>query len=140
MGNHIQGNGQLLVKHGNNLKESRKFSLRRGDVILVDLDGACGGEKKGVRPAVVLQNDSGNEYGATTIIAPITSQYDPDDIYPFEVEIPAEMGNLEKDSIVQLSQVRTISIDDRVKDIFKWLPDEKMEEIDHALKISLGLD
>lgn len=140
MERNIERGKQVLVSHGNQLDASRQFNLRRGDIVLVDLDGATGGEKMGTRPAVVLQNDHGNEHSSTTIVAPLTSQYDPDDIYPFEVEIPKEMGDLDKDSIVQLSQIRTISIDDRVKDIFEWLPDEKMDEIDRALKISLGLE
>lgn len=116
-----------------------EFHIRRGDILLVDLRGAEGGEKMGCRPALVLQNNVGNDNADTTIVAPITSQYNPDDLYPFEVELNPEESDLETDSVVQLNQIRTITIDDRVEDIFGWVDDDKMNEIDSALRYTLGL-
>lgn len=111
--------------------------VRRGDVVLVRLDPAEGHELKKTRPAVVLQNDVGNENSSTTIVAPATGTYKG---YPFEVLVEASDSPFEKDSSVRLDQIRVVSIEKRIQSVVGTLDKPTMEKIDEALKLSLGLD
>jgi mRNA interferase MazF len=114
--------------------------IRRGDIIIVDLTPTKGSEQRGAnRPCVVIQNDIGNQYSPTTIVAPFTTQYDPDDIYPFEAEVRSSNTALDRDSVADLSQIRVVDIEKRVQKVLGAVPDEKMAEIDSAIKDSLGL-
>lgn len=116
------------------------MQVRRGDIVIVDLNPTRGSEQRGTnRPCVVIQNDVGNQYSPTTIVVPFTTQYDPDDIYPFEVEIQSSNTTLDRDSVADLSQIRVVDIDKRVQQNIGSVPDEKMVEIDSAIKDSLGL-
>lgn len=114
--------------------------VRRGDIVIVDLNPTKGREQRGTnRPCVVIQNDIGNQYSPTTIVAPFTTQYDPDDIYPFEVEVRSSNTALDRDSVADLSQIRVVDIDTRVSKTIGSVPDEKIAAIDAAIKDSLGL-
>ena len=92
---------------------------------------------KKTRPAVVVQNDVGNENSSTTIVAPATGTYKS---YPFEVLIEASDSPFEKDSSVRLDQIRVVSIQSRIQSVVGTLDAPTMSEIDKALKLSLGLD
>lgn len=113
------------------------MKVRRGDLVLVDLDPTKGGEIQKTRPAVVIQNDVGNEHSTTTIVAPVTSTYRG---YPFEVELEADEEDVEKDSSVLLDQIRTVSVEHRVRRKRGCVSDGKMREVDEAIKLSLGVD
>jgi mRNA interferase MazF len=114
--------------------------VRRGDIVTVELNPTKGSEQQGTnRPYVVVQNDVGNQYSPTTIVAPLTTQYDPGDIYPFEVELRSSNSVLEQNSVVDLSQIRVVDIDERVKRTIGSVPSSKMPKIDTAIKASLGL-
>jgi mRNA interferase MazF len=113
------------------------MNVRRGDLVLVDLDPTKGDEIQKTRPAVVIQNDVGNEHSTTTIVAPVTSTCRG---YPFEVELEAHDEDVEKDSSVLLDQIRTISIEHRVLQKLGRISGAKMREIDEAIKLSLGID
>lgn len=114
------------------------LKLKRGDIVLVNLDPKKGSEQGKTRPALVIQNDTGNKYSPTTIIAPLTSSYVK--VYPVNVEVKKEGSNLEKDSVVLLNQIFTVDIDERIIKKISTLSDEKIEEVDEAVKISLGID
>ena len=116
---------------------SGETTVRRGDVVVVRLDPAEGNEMKKTRPAVIVQNDVGNENSSTTIVAPATGTYKG---YPFEVLIEASESPFEKDSSVRLDQVRVVSIQSRIQSVVGTLDAPTMAEIDEALKLSLGLD
>lgn len=113
------------------------MTIRRGDLVLADLDPTKGDEIRKTRPAVVIQNDAGNEHSTTTIVAPVTSTYRG---YPFEVELDAADADVEQDSSVLLDQIRTVSIEHRVLRKLGRISDGKMREVDEAIKLSLGLD
>lgn len=113
------------------------MNVRRGDLVLTDLDPTRGGEIQKTRPAVVIQNDAGNEHSTTTIVAPVTSTYRG---YPFEVELESEEEDVKKDSSVLLDQIRTVSIEHRVLRKLGRIRDGTMTEIDDAIRFSLGLD
>jgi mRNA interferase MazF len=114
--------------------------VRRGDIVTVELNPTKGSEQRGEnRPCVVVQNDVGNQYSPTTIVAPFTTQYDPDDVYPFEVEVLSSNTALDHDSVADLSQIRVVDIDRRVKENIGSVPSSRMAKIDLAIEDSLGL-
>lgn len=116
------------------------MQVRRGDIVIVELNPTKGSEQQGEsRPCVVIQNDVGNQYSPTTIVAPFTTQYDPNDIYPFEVEALSANTALDHDSVADLSQIRVVDIDKRVKKNIGSVPSSRMARIDTAIKDSLGL-
>lgn len=110
---------------------------RRGDIFYADLNPVVGSEQGGTRPVLVLQNDIGNRYSPTTIVAAITSRINKAKL-PTHVELPANKSRLQVDSVVLLEQVRTI---DRRRLIEKvcHLDPATMERVGRALEISLGL-
>lgn len=112
------------------------MSVRRGDIYWVDLGTPRGSEQGGRRPALIVQNDKGNESSTTTIIAAITSKKKVS--YPFHVEISAQESGLPQDSTVLLEQLLTIN-KDRLVGRIGSLSSAKMREIDRALQVSLGL-
>ena len=111
--------------------------MRRGDVYLADLSPVQGSEQGGVRPVVIIQNDTGNKYSPTVIVAAITGRINKAKI-PTHVEIEKSKYKLDKDSVILLEQIRTVD-KKRLKEKLTYLSDEKMKEIDNAIGISLGL-
>lgn len=114
------------------------IEIRRGDVISVDLDPVKGSETGGTRPCLVMQNDIGNTYSPVTIIAVITRQKEIKKKYPTDVWVKKGDGGLEKDSIIQCDQIRTID-KKRIIEKYGCFDTAIMEEIDKSIKISLDL-
>lgn len=112
-------------------------AIRRGDVFQADLNPVIGSEQGGKRPVLIIQNDVGNKYSPTVIVAAITSQVDKAKL-PTHVELPAKITGLERDSVVLLEQIRTID-KQRLTENLTHLDPEIMALVDDALKISLGL-
>lgn len=119
------------------MKKHTGSTPKRGEVWVVNFNPTVGSEIKKTRPAVILQNDVANRYGAVTIVAAISSHVD-EDVYPTEVLINPPEGGLEKPSVVLLNQIRTV---DKVRLITRIgkLGSVTMKAIDHATAISLGL-
>ncbi len=111
---------------------------QRGDIFLVDLDPGVGSEQKGKRPVLILQNNIGNKYSPTIIIAPITSYISKTNI-PTHVKLKETVSGLKKDSIVLLEQLRTID-KSRIISKIGSISKVTMLEVEKATKISLGLD
>ncbi|MCS4487064.1 type II toxin-antitoxin system PemK/MazF family toxin [Staphylococcus americanisciuri] len=111
--------------------------MKRGDVYLADLSPVRGSEQGGVRPVVIIQNDTGNKYSPTVIVAAITGRINKAKI-PTHVEIEKQKYKLDKDSVILLEQIRTVD-KKRLKEKLTFLSDEKMKEVNNALGISLGL-
>jgi mRNA interferase MazF len=112
--------------------------VRRGDIVVVDLDRTRGSEQRGTRPCLVVQNDVGNENAPTTVVVPFTTSFG-DQPYPFEVLVPAEECALREDSVALCSQIRTVSTEERITEVIGSIPDECLDEVDRALEYSLGL-
>ena len=108
---------------------------RRGEVWLVNWNPARGSEQAGRRPALVIQNDIGNEKAATTIVAAISSTIRD---YPMNVRVRSPEGGLERLSIIKTSQILTIS-KERLEKHIGSLSQERMDEVDGAIKLSLSL-
>ncbi|MEW6522356.1 MAG: type II toxin-antitoxin system PemK/MazF family toxin [Bacillota bacterium] len=113
------------------------MNIRRGDIYYADLSPVVGSEQGGFRPVLVVQNDIGNKYSPTTIVAAITSQIDKAKL-PTHVELPASEYRLEKDSVLLLEQVRTVD-KRRLREYITRLSDEAMAKVNEALAISVGL-
>jgi len=115
--------------------------LKRGEIYYADLSPVTGSEQGGnCRPVLILQNDIGNKFSTTIIVAIISSQ-DRGKVMPTYVSMLAGEGGLPKDSIIHLEQVRTI---DKLRllnesDRIGQLSPKKMEEVDRALMVSVGL-
>ena len=111
--------------------------VRRGDIYYADLSPVVEFEQGGVRPVLVVQNDIGNKYSPTVIVAAITSQIHKGKL-PTHVEISASDYGLPKDSVILLEQIRTID-KKRLKEKIGYLSPEMMEKVNEGLQISFGL-
>jgi mRNA interferase MazF len=111
--------------------------VKRGDIFYGDLSPVIGSEQGGTRPVLVIQNDIGNKYSPTVIVAAITSQINKAKL-PTHVELEAENYGITKDSVILLEQIRTID-KKRLKEKIGHLSDELMKQADTALQISFGL-
>ena len=110
-------------------------TIKRGEIYYADLSPVVGSEQGGVRPVLILQNDTGNKFSSTTIVAPITSvpkkRSQPTHIF-------IDYDFLENESVVLLEQLRTID-KRRLKDKVCHLDDAMLDKVNHALEISLEL-
>jgi mRNA interferase MazF len=111
--------------------------VKRGDVFFADLSPVVGSEQGGVRPVLVIQNDIGNRFSPTIVVAAITAQIQKAKL-PTHVEISAQSYGFDRDSVILLEQIRTID-KQRLTDKITHLDDEMMVNVDEALQISLGL-
>jgi len=109
---------------------------RRGEIYYVDWSPGRGSEQAGIRPALIIQNDVGNQFSPTTIVAAISTQRRR--IYPFQVGITAQESGLPRDSIVKCEQIQTID-QSRLSRLVGSLSGDRMREVDLALHRSLGL-
>lgn len=111
------------------------MSIVRGDIYYADLSPVVGSEQGGYRPVLILQNNKGNKFSTTVIVAPISSKVQKNKI-PTHVLI--ESDQLERKSIVLLEQIRTID-KKRIFDKVGSVSAEKMALINEAIKTSLDI-
>lgn len=111
--------------------------VKRGDVFFADLSPVVGSEQGGIRPVLVIQNDIGNRFSPTVIVAAITAQIQKAKL-PTHVEIDAKTYGFERNSVILLEQIRTID-KQRLTDKITHLDDEMMLKVNEAIQISLGL-
>lgn len=111
--------------------------VKRGDIFYADLSPVVGSEQGGVRPVLVIQNDVGNKYSPTVIVAAITSQINKAKL-PTHIEIAGDEYGLSKDSVVLMEQIRTID-KKRLKEKIGHMDDNICSKIDEALKVSFDL-
>ena len=113
------------------------MEVKRGEVYMVDLSPVVGSEQGGLRPAVIVQNDVGNKYSPTTIVACITSKLHKAKL-PTHVELAKNVCYLKQDSILLCEQLRTID-KTRLKEKVCSLPPFVIAQINKALIISMQL-
>ena len=111
--------------------------VKRGDIFYADLSPVIGSEQGGIRPVIIIQNDIGNKYSPTVIVAAITSQINKAKL-PTHVEISSEEYGLNRDSVVLLEQIRTLD-KKRLKEKIGHMTDSDMKKVNKALQISLSL-
>ena len=112
------------------------LKFQRGDIYFIRLDSSTGSEQSGTRPAVILQNDVGNTYSPTLIVATLTSKTEKKAMQPTHCLVVPEGL---KPSIVQAEQIFTID-KSRVQNFAGHLTPEEMSRVDDAVKISLALN
>ena len=113
------------------------MAIKRGDVFFADLSPVVGSEQGGVRPVLIIQNDIGNRFSPTVIVAAITAQIEKSKL-PTHIEIDAKKYGFDRDSVILLEQLRTID-KQRLTDKITHLDRPMMRKVDEALQISLGL-
>lgn len=113
------------------------MEVNRGDIFYADLSPVVGSEQGGIRPVLVVQNDVGNKYSPTVIIAAITSQLTKAKL-PTHIELEKQKYNLVKDSVVLLEQIRTLD-KRRLKDKVCTIDNLTMQKVDLAIMISFGI-
>ncbi|RHU08666.1 type II toxin-antitoxin system PemK/MazF family toxin [[Eubacterium] hominis] len=109
--------------------------VRRGDVYYADLSPFVGSEQGGVRPVVVVQNDKGNKYSKTIIIAPISKKMSKP---PIPTHVIFSDSSLSYVSMILCEQLRTID----KKRLGQWictLDDKTIDKIDQAIRVSLNI-
>jgi mRNA interferase MazF len=111
--------------------------IKRGEIYWVDWGTGKGSEQAGLRPALIVQNDTGNAYSPNTIVASITSAANKP--YPFLVKITTSESGLSKDGYADLASLATIS-KARLAGKAGQLTPLKMLEVDSALCVSLGIE
>lgn len=110
--------------------------MKRGDIYRADLDPVIGSEQGGVRPVLIIQNDTGNLHSPTVIVAAITTRNKKPHM-PVHVGITAQESGLPADSVVLTEQVRTLE-KSRLTRYLGHLEDSAMLRIDQALERSIG--
>jgi len=110
--------------------------IKRGEIYWIDWSPGRGSEQSGLRPALVIQNNTGNRYSPTTIVAALTTAIEKP--YPFLVKVTTKESGLPKDSTVNLAVIMTIN-KTRLTDKCGELSEAKMAEVNKAIKASLEL-
>ena len=113
------------------------YFVSRGDICFADLSPVYGSEQGGIRPVMIIQNDVGNKYSPTVIVAAITSQQAKNKL-PTHVEVDSKTCGLVKKSVVLLEQVRTLD-KRRLKEKVGSVDGITMSKVNRALAVSIGL-
>lgn len=111
--------------------------VKRGDIFYADLRPVVGSEQGGIRPVLIIQNDTGNRHSPTVICAAITSRQNKAEL-PTHVEIDSMKYDIVKDSVILLEQLRTID-KKRLKDKVCHLDNEIITQVNKALQVSLEM-
>lgn len=109
--------------------------MKRGSIYYADLSPSVGSEQTGVRPVLILQNDTGNQFSATTIVAAITSKKTK---HWLPTHVAVTGCGLKYKSIVLLEQIRTID-KTRIGEYIGQVDERTMNDIDRAIQISFGI-
>ncbi len=122
--------------------QNGESGVRRGDIYYADLSPVIGSEQGGIRPVLIVQNDTGNRYSPTVIAAAITSRTGKNRL-PTHIEVAGGYGSnavngLAKNSVILLEQIRTID-KKRLRERMGRLDDRTMQRVDSAIGISFGL-
>ncbi|MFV0560232.1 MAG: type II toxin-antitoxin system PemK/MazF family toxin [Enterococcus sp.] len=112
--------------------------VKRGDIYFADLSPVVGSEQGGTRPVLVIQNNLGNHFSPTIIVAAITAKMAKPKL-PTHIGIKANGTGIERDSVILLEQIRTID-KSRLKEKVCHLDPEVMKGVDDAIKVSVGIE
>lgn len=111
--------------------------VKRGDIYYADLSPVVGSEQGGMRPVLIVQNDTGNKHSPTVIAAAITSQIGKARL-PTHIELEAQNYGLTRNSVILLEQIRTID-KSRLRERMGKLDEPTMSKVDSAIAVSFGL-
>ena len=111
--------------------------VKRGDIYYADLSPVVGSEQGGMRPVLIVQNDTGNRHSPTVIAAAITSQMGKARL-PTHIQLQGQRVGLSRDSVILLEQIRTID-KSRLRERMGRLDENTMSAVDSAIAVSFGL-
>lgn len=111
--------------------------MKKGDIYYADLSPVVGSEQGGNRPVLIVQNDVGNRYSPTVIVAAITSQMGKASL-PTHIRISMQESGLPKSSVALLEQIRTID-KSRLKQYVGRISKNEMAMVDKAIQVSFGI-
>lgn len=111
--------------------------IYRGEMYYADLNPVIGSEQGGVRPVLIIQNDTGNFHSSTVIVAAMSGRINEKPNLPTHYKVRAYAG-LKEESLVLLEQIRTID-KKRMQEYIGRLSKTDMKQIDRCLSISLAL-
>lgn len=112
--------------------------VKRGDIYYADLSPVVGSEQGGVRPVLVIQNNLGNHFSPTIIVAAITARMEKPKL-PTHIGIDAKITGIDRDSVILLEQIRTID-KSRLREKVCRLNKNSMIHVDRALLVSVGVE
>lgn len=119
------------------LENKSKRTIQRGDIYFADLNKGLGSEQRGTRPVVIIQNNTGNCFSPTVIVAAITGKINNKTILPTHCEL-SFTKNLKLQSTVLTEQISTLD-KKRLKNFIGKLNSNDIDSLDKALSVSLGL-
>lgn len=111
--------------------------VHRGEIYLIDLSNQVGSEQCGVRPAIVVQNETGNKYSPTTIVCPLTSKQK--NLSVTHVSLTPDDAGILKESTVLCEQVRVIDKARIKKKVGEVKNLKKIEDINRKILVSFGI-
>ena len=111
--------------------------IKRGDIYYANLCPVIGSEQGGIRPVLIISNDTGNRYSPTVIVAAITSRIHTKTKLPTHIAVN-DLECLSTDSVILLEQIRTID-KQRLREFVGTLNGRYFCALDKALAISIGL-
>lgn len=114
-----------------------RTTVRRGDVVIVDLGTDDSSRLNKTRPAVVVQSDRGNRNAEHTIVVPTSRG---EGSYPFHVDLPAGDTGLDGRCHTRCAHVTSVCLSADVSHVVGSIPDWKMNRIEDALQMTLGMD
>lgn len=117
---------------------TKNFSFRRGEIYFADLDPHYGSEQGGKRPVIVIQNNTGNKFAPTVIVAAVTSKVSKKPNQPTHVLIEQNPA-FSRPSVVLLEQIFTID-KERIQRLLGQTTPDEMYQINEALMNSLDLN
>ena len=117
---------------------TKNFGFRRGEIYFADLDPYYGSEQGGKRPVIVIQNNTGNKFAPTVIVAAVTSKVSKKPNQPTHVLIEKNPA-FSRPSVVLLEQIFTID-KERIQRLLGQTTPDEMYQINEALMNSLDLN
>ena len=106
--------------------------IKRGQIYMADLNPVIGSEQGGIRPVVIIQNDRGNRFSPTVIVAAITGQ----DKRNLPTHTKLKTTGLPKESTALLEQIRTLD-KSRLLEKLGDVSESEMNRITEALRVSI---
>ena len=134
----VRTSGAFFGKNAYIKRSKEIIMVKRGDIYFADLSPVIGSEQGGIRPVLVIQNNLGNHFSPTIIIAAITAKMAKPKL-PTHIGIKSNGTGIERDSVILLEQIRTID-KSRLKEKVCHLDRCLMAEVDAALRISVGIE
>jgi mRNA interferase MazF len=129
---------KCLIQNFNGGVPMNTKDIRRGDIYYADLDPVVGSEQGGIRPVVIIQNDTGNRFSPTVIVSAITTSKTKHHI-PTHIYIPRNTAGLPADSTILTEQVKTLDKKRLIRFVGS-LNRDMMEQVNKALAISFGFE